>query len=347
MKTLKHIYLLFLLVTISKANAQDFTFSQFYEMPLLRNPAIAGLFGTVDNVQDMRIQSAYRNQWASVSSPFRTIALSAEFKRQIGKSDDWITYSFQTYKDEAGDANLGTVSILPAINIMKSVGIENESYLSFAFMGGLVQNRFDPSKMTFDDQFQDGAFFPENPTNQTFNATTNTYFDASTGLSYSSNIGYDTRYYLGAALFHLNKPKNQFAAFGNEKNINPRFSLNGGLTSPTNDNNRFNIFADYIIQGGNKQFLLGYMYIHQLAEATWLGFETSLSLGGFIRWGDAFVPVAKLDYKRLSLGVSYDVNMSKLITASKLKGGFEITTSFKTQLNFSNQDFQNLRCPRF
>ena len=43
-----------------KMNGQDFTFSQFQEMPLLRNPAIAGLFAG-----DIRLQSAYRSQWLS------------------------------------------------------------------------------------------------------------------------------------------------------------------------------------------------------------------------------------------------------------------------------------------
>ena len=44
------------LITGIKLNGQDFTFSQFQEMPLLRNPAIAGLFAG-----DIRIQSAYRS----------------------------------------------------------------------------------------------------------------------------------------------------------------------------------------------------------------------------------------------------------------------------------------------
>ena len=39
--------------------AQDLHFSQFYEAPLIRNPALAGLFDG-----DVNVQLVYRNQWA-------------------------------------------------------------------------------------------------------------------------------------------------------------------------------------------------------------------------------------------------------------------------------------------
>ena len=38
--------------------AQDIHLSQFYETPILRNPALIGLFNG-----DYRIQAVYRNQW--------------------------------------------------------------------------------------------------------------------------------------------------------------------------------------------------------------------------------------------------------------------------------------------
>ena len=55
--------------------AQDLNFSQFYMLPLLRNPGIAGVFEG-----DLRISGAYRNQWQSVTTPFRSGAMSVEYK---------------------------------------------------------------------------------------------------------------------------------------------------------------------------------------------------------------------------------------------------------------------------
>ena len=60
-------------ILFSSGKAQDLNFSQFYELPLLRNPALAGIF-----IGDIRIQSVYRNQWQSVTVPYRTSGLSAE-----------------------------------------------------------------------------------------------------------------------------------------------------------------------------------------------------------------------------------------------------------------------------
>ena len=36
-----------------------------------------------------------------------------------------------------------------------------------AFMGGRVNESFDPTKLQFDDQFVNGAYSESNPTNQT------------------------------------------------------------------------------------------------------------------------------------------------------------------------------------
>ena len=50
--------------------AQDIHFSQFSETPLLRNPALAGIFSG-----DLRIQAVYRNQWNSVTVPYQTSSI--------------------------------------------------------------------------------------------------------------------------------------------------------------------------------------------------------------------------------------------------------------------------------
>ena len=60
------------------AIAQDIGFSQFYDQPLLRNPALAGIF-----TGDIRLTASYRNQWQSVTEPYRTFGLSSEIKLPV------------------------------------------------------------------------------------------------------------------------------------------------------------------------------------------------------------------------------------------------------------------------
>jgi hypothetical protein len=59
----------------------------------------------------------------------------------------------------------------------------------------------------------------------------------------------------------------------------------------------------------------------------------AISFGGSLRWGDAFIPIVRLELKKLFFGTSYDVNLSKLKSASQFRGGFEITAGYKSYLN--------------
>ncbi len=337
MKKRKYILSILMICVSLVLRSQDFTFSQFYEMPLLRNPAIAGLFAG-----DVRIQSAYRNQWASVTVPYRTMALSAEVKLPVGYSDDYFTGSLQLSNDQAGDSKLSRIQILPSVSYLKSLNDEN-GYIAVGFMGGIIQSQFDPTKLTFNDQFQNGSFNPNNATSQIFRRTSVSYFDASAGVSYSNMIGYATKFYVGAAYYHFNKPKVSF--FNDETMIlKPRLVFNAGLSMPTSDYDDFYIYGDYLIQGGHRQALMGLMYGHILTE-----FEEDdrvcLYLGGFYRWADAFVPVAKLEIHKVCIGVSYDVNTSKLRTASQFRGGIELTASYRTYLNIRSSSRDKVKCP--
>ncbi len=319
-----------------KLSGQDFTFSQFQEMPLLRNPAIAGLFAG-----DIRIQSAYRSQWLSVTTPYKTMAISAETKIPAKYQDDFFTASLLVTNDVAGDSRLSRLQILPSINFLKSIN-DNNGYIALGFIGGLVQSQFDPTKLTFDDQFQNGSFNPLNPTSQTFSKTSITYFDASVGMSYSDRIGQNTKFYIGGAYFHANKPKVSF--LDDKVLLKPRSVINAGLSIETSEYDNFYIFGDYIHQGGNRQGLMGLMYSHIIGEYM-EDDNVSLSLGAFYRWGDAVIPSIKLNLYKVSLGISYDMNVSKLARASQLRGGYEFTASFRSFLNIRNTSLNKVKCP--
>ena len=168
MKKSLHCYflLLALLATIATLGQQDIHFSQFYELPLLRNPALAGIFNG-----NVRFSAAYRNQWQSVTVPYRTMALGAEFKLLEGSSGKFITAGFQLTNDEAGDSRLKRTQFFPVFNFHKLINEETNTYISAAFMGGLVSESFDPSQLKFDDQFVNGSYSASNPTSQTFSKT--------------------------------------------------------------------------------------------------------------------------------------------------------------------------------
>lgn len=341
-KLLKPWQVLFYLLLISGAACgQDINFSQFYDLPLLRNPALAGLFAG-----DIRVTAAFRNQWQSVTVPYRTIGLGLEYKKIIGhNSNDYITYGLQASNDIAGDSKLSRIQVFPVLNYHKSLNGEKDAYLSIGFMGGPVMERFDPSKLSFDDQYLNGTYSSSNATHQVFSKTGLTYWDAAVGLCYSNVVGENTRYYIGAGLFHFTNPK---VAFQKENDIvlNKKYVVNAGLSTPVSDGNQLIVYADYFMQGGSRQIQGGLLLTHEL-EGNDEYQKISISGGLFYRLKDAFIPVVKLDYNKMSIGISYDINSSKLRSASQYRGGYEVTLCYKTFRHNYNSSADKVRCPAF
>lgn len=322
------------------ASAQDINFSQFYDLPLLRNPALAGIF-----TGDVRITAAYRNQWQSVTVPYKTFGMGLEYKKPVGKSGDFITLGMQLSNDIAGDSRLSRIQVFPVFNYHKLLNENKDTYLSAGFMVGPVFQRFDPSKLSFDDQFQNGTYSPANPTRQTFSNTSLTFFDAAAGLCFSSSAGDNAHYYVGVGMFHLTSPKIAFQA-QNDVVLNRKFVVNAGLSAPLGYDDRIVVYADYFMQGGNRQGQGGALFTHDFIQYDATS-KVSISGGVFYRWNDAIIPVIRYDYMHLGFGFAYDVNMSKLKTASQYRGGYELTLVYKTFLNTENSSANKVQCPVF
>ena len=327
--------------TLQVVTGQDFTFSQFYEMPMLRNPALAGVFNG-----DVRVTGVHRAQWGSVTVPYQTSALGLEYKVPVFNYDDFLTLGLQATYDVAGDVKLKRTQLLPVLNFHKSLSDDINNYLSLAFMGGPVRSQFDPTKARLDDQFANGSYSPANPTAQFFKSSGYTYWDASTGLVYSSSFGYEGTYYLGAALYHFTKPKMNFFNSTSDTYVQKKWAFNAGVNMPFSDMNRVLLYADYMSQGGNRQGIGGFLYETDLVQYDDYD-NVTLGLGTFYRWGDAVVPVVRLVMHGVQMGLSYDVNVSQLKTASQFRGGFEFTASFKGFLNANSSTKNKVRCIGF
>ncbi len=340
--SIKKITVLLMSVLLSGSiGAQDINFSQFYDLPMLRNPALAGIF-----TGDIRVTSGFRNQWQSVTVPYRTIALGVEIKKNLGEnSGDFITYGVQMTNDVAGDSKLSRTQVFPVLNYHKSLSEDKSTYLSAAFMGGPVMQQFDPSKLSFDDQFTGGSYSSSNPTRQTFSNTNLTYWDPAAGLCFSSMAGENTDYYVAVGLFHFTKPKVAFQA-QNDISLNPKYVVNAGLTTATSDQNRLVLYGDFFKQGGTSQAQGGAMFLHDLVQRD-DDKKISIAAGMFYRLNDALIPVIRLDHYQMSIGATYDINISKLTQASLYRGGLEITLSYKAFTNKQNSAARMVRCPRF
>ncbi|HRG23002.1 MAG TPA: PorP/SprF family type IX secretion system membrane protein [Chitinophagaceae bacterium] len=336
MRIRRIIYLLLFLLTVTGQQtlyAQDIHFSQFFEAPLWRNPSLSGIF-----TGDVRVQAVYRDQWNSVTDAYRTGSVNAEYKMPVGKLNDFVTIGLQALYDRAGTIGWTSTHVLPALNYHKSLSGEKNRYLSLGFMGGLVQRRFDPSKMTTNSQYDNGGL-GENLLNTQYS-----YADGSVGMSYNSDINDQpaNNFYIGAAYHHFNRPRNSFYR-NNTIELHPKWVFSGGLRMGVADYAFITLQADHSRQGGFSETMGGVLYGLKLGEDPDNPAYT-IHAGGFLRWNDALIPVIKLDYAPFSVALSYDVNISKLKPSSYGRGGFELSVSY---IGFLKRNEGYLLCPKF
>ena len=320
------------------AAAQDLQFSQFFEAPLLRNPSLAGLFDG-----DVRVQGVYRNQWSSISNPYQTGSLNAEYKFPVGKGDDFFTAGVQFMFDRAGTVALTTTQFLPAVNFHKSLSGSRNTYLSLGFMGGVVSRRLDPSRMTTNNQYDGFTYNGSLPTGEVFQ-TNYSYLDMNVGMSLSTTLGADEQHLIfgGIAYHHFNKPVNAFY-----QNINhlPKWVLSGGLKIKADFMSYWTFQGDYYKQGPSQSAVAGVTYSRKFGDEDIPGYV--LHLGSYYRYKDAVIPVVKLDVFPLSISFSYDINVSQLRTVSVGRGGFETAVTYINYLNNDNSSKDKTKCPKF
>jgi type IX secretion system PorP/SprF family membrane protein len=343
-KYITYHFCIFILIITKSISAQDIHLSQFYESPLLRNPALAGIF-----TGNIRVQAVIRNQWNWSGAPYKTNSLSAEIKFPIGYSNDYLTIGLQTFQDIAGSSKLKTIQAMPAINFHKSLSDQRSAYLSGGIMAGFINKHFDLNNLSFNNQYVNGSFDPSAATGENINTTSRTMLDMAVGLCYSNVLTEEGSYYFGAALFHFNQPKESFKDAVVELPV--KLQLNGGINLSLANSASVIIEGNYSDQADHKEFMLGGLYSYHFrtnvenVDETKLLDQLSISAGAFMRLHDALIPVIKFTYNKIEIGLSYDVNISTLKTTSNGHGGYELSCTYKL-MKRSVAQAQQL-CPRF
>lgn len=337
-------FVIMIMCSGSNLLAQDIHFSQFYETAILRNPALTGIFSG-----DYKVGVVYRNQWSSISKPFQTAVVTAETRIPVrGLANDFVSVGLLAYYDKAGSVSLQTLSLYPAINYNKSLSTEKTTFLSVGFTGGFIQRSFDPSKATFDNQFQNGKYDPAYSSGETLPDPSFTQLDMGAGVSFNTTTGQDNNIniVLGLSGYHFSTPK---YSFYNDRNINiaMRLNANAGLSVQASESFSYQLHANYMQQGTYTEIIAGGLLGWNKMEPSSSTVMFSLMGGLMYRFGDAIIPTVKIKYMDLSFGMSYDANLSKLTSTSNLRGGYELTI-IKTGL-FRDPKFQKSRtlCPHF
>jgi type IX secretion system PorP/SprF family membrane protein len=350
---LKNIIYIICIILSGVLQAQDLHFSQYNENPSLLNPALTGASSII------RASLNYRDQWRSVTTPYKTLGASAEMRsaprarKKAGKygvsksgSIGRFAGGVSVYRDRAGDGKMGIT--MGNLSLATFVPVGKRSTISAGLQTSLVQRRLDHAAFVFPNQFNGTGYDVSMESGESLSDVRYTHADYAAGLLWF--YGQDEKTFithreikarLGVSAYHIMEPQKAFM----ERSLSMvlrkyvahgdlLYSLGAGRTA---------LAPSFMMQlQGNYMELTGGMMLryYMNSDTKYTGYQkrTTLGFGGYYRNGDALILSFLMEWEeQYALGLSYDVNTSKLAAASGRRGGLELTLRYSAANSFLYQ----------
>jgi type IX secretion system PorP/SprF family membrane protein len=296
--------------------SQDIHFSQFNASPLTLNAANTG---NIDG--KFRATANYRNQWASVSVPFKTSTLAVDFALNQKKKNFFGAGILGIY-DNIGTSELTNKSIYAsgAYHLHFGKADTPKHYLHIGFQAGFANRTINLNTLVFASQY--------NPATGTFSNVSVThingsfsYFDANISAEWSSVFSKKFSLISGVNFMHITKPKELNLVFNTTSAVNTTTIFH--ITTNYKINQKISISpAIYMLkQTRASEFTIG-------SSVNYSKKKTMLYAGAYYRVNDAMIIMLGAQAKNIRLGLSYDFNISNLKLGSNYKGGFELSLAY-------------------
>ena len=309
-------FLVLLLLSASYANAQDIHWSQFNDNPIFQNPANAGHFRG-----DVRFIGNYRDQWRSVTVPFQTLNFSVD-ATPLNRRD--IGYGLMVFHDVVGDGNFRTIEIQGNIAKQFKITADSMHTLRAGLNVGMNHRQLNFDKFYFDNQFNGVQFFPSLPTGEVLFSDSRTNLNVGAGLTYQYYENERFNFTGGFGFYNINRPNQGF--YGDVIRRDLRFTAFGkGIYKLNYDWDLVPGFQ-VSVQGKYREIMVGSSAKYTLVNR--MGDYKALYAGLYYRNRDAAFLSLGMDFQAWFVGVSYDVNFSLLVPASRTRGGVEIAVRY-------------------
>ncbi|MBC8343951.1 MAG: PorP/SprF family type IX secretion system membrane protein [Bacteroidetes bacterium] len=327
---------LLVLICLS-AKSQDIHFSQFYASPLIKNPADCG-----DFLGELRIADIYRTQWFTLPIPYVSNAISIDKPIYIRKEHFGI--GLVLINDKSGDAELTVSKLYLDLSYHKKI---KRQYFHVGIQAGVVNKSISLNAITFPDQYNrlTGFFDPSFPTSDATNGTTFYYPDMNAGIAWKGHFKV-VEPEVGVSLYHINKPGENFFGTGNQLMIRKsyysivRIDLKGKLDLAPAILFTEHALASELVGGVNLIYMTG-----KETSAIQEIYGGLYSRNGLNRNFDAAIIQCGLSLKHFDFGISYDLNVSDLSTATNNQGAIEFSVVYK---KISSLAFQKtIPCERY
>jgi type IX secretion system PorP/SprF family membrane protein len=296
---------------------------------LALNPSLTGSFKG-----DYRLNTVYKNQWASLGNAFRTLGGSADLKLNEDNQGKYLGVGIQFFNDEAGTTQMGLnyFALSAAYNTILNKKWQLAGGLSVGFGQRSINLN---SELKWDNQFNGYFYVPGSSIGEVISSQKKNYIDASIGglAYYSSDKNYDGEF--GLAIFHPHTPNQGFLENGKDRLLRKYVLHTRWYLYFRNFDLEPQMMAAN--QGGALEVTAG-SWIRYIAgmDSKFTNFSSSSEIQGgvFYRYNDAVILATRVGWKRqLFVGFSYDLNVSKLRASTAMKGGAEISIGWKSRLN--------------
>ncbi len=300
--------------------AQDIHYSQFNATIQNLSPAQTGLFDG-----DWRLNGNFRSQWAAIPVPYKTFSIAGDTRLKTKMQNDVPAAGIQINADQAGDSKFTTLQVVLSGAYIKKLNKDSTHFLSVAFQPGFTTRSFNVNALSFDAQYNGDVYDKSLPNQENFPKTRMTYLEIGGGLAYLWRKSNRQLINIGFSALHLNTPKQSFFN-DKEVKLDVKTNISGMAEFPIAE--KLDLLPTFLYQQQGKftECVLGGFGKYYLKPID--GLPTAVSLGAFYRLKDAFIVVANMNYKNYTVGVSYDVNTSKLVAATNQRGGFELSVIY-------------------
>jgi len=340
------ILIILLALFANVAYSQDPHFSQYNEHPSLINPALTGANDL------LRVSAAYKDQWRSVTTSYQTYGASFEtrFKPTAWqKVDNFRSMTFKqralgrlaaglsVYKDKAGDGNLNLTQA--NLSLASFVPTGRNSFLSAGLQASIVQRKLDNDKLLFPDQYSGSGYDANMASGENFAAQSFVYPDFAAGLLYSfkrsnkkiSGIK-ERKANIGVSVYHVNRPSQKYLTASKDQ-LYSKYALHGDFLFDLSKS-KLGLAPSYLLQfqGSSTEILAGMLFKYYMnidSKYTGIIKRNILSYGVFYRNNDAVILQGMLEWQeQYAIALSYDINVSRLKSASFARGGMEVSLRY-------------------
>jgi len=249
--------------------------------------------------------------------------------------------------DKSGSGGLTNTTVGLSLAYHKAFGRDKQQHISLGGQVDYVQKTLDFQKLTFQDMYNTGTGLIANPTQEHFSNADISYPDFNGGIMYSGKVAEHVTAYAGYSYYHMTQPVESF--LGDNATIHNRQTGYLGASFDMNENTVLYTSALYQEQAAASEFMIGTAVGFILNPGHDMEYQknTIFYLGGWYRYGDAICPYVGIEWSKMRIGISYDVNVSSFTPATGGQGGYEMSLIYFGAINKHQKNpSYNWSCPK-